>query len=267
MTKYTSGVAIALAALSTISGFSPTATNHNHHHSNHRHHPGRSALTSDSRSSTATYAATVLDGQEIRGPITPLGNFVVVRTKETLMATGGGILLPDQSKERPTEGEVITAGPGKLHPHTGVRIDNPVSAGMSVLYGKFDGFPVTYNDDEMQIIRDDDVMLYYTGNRMTKENVTPCRDYVLVKLDESKMETSSGIVVAASVMKDDLPCVGTVFKVGEGRLGSLGEFTSSPVALGDRLKFRDYAGNEVQIDGEEYAVVRMVEILCFAEDS
>lgn len=40
--------------------------------------------------------AATLDGQEIRGEITPLGNFVLVRTKDTLAATGGGILLPDQ---------------------------------------------------------------------------------------------------------------------------------------------------------------------------
>jgi hypothetical protein len=40
--------------------------------------------------------AMTLDGQEIRGEITPLGNFVLVRTKDTLAATGGGILLPDQ---------------------------------------------------------------------------------------------------------------------------------------------------------------------------
>ena len=37
-----------------------------------------------------------LDGRKIRGPLTPLGNFVLVRTKETLDATEGGILLPDQ---------------------------------------------------------------------------------------------------------------------------------------------------------------------------
>jgi len=255
MTRLAIVLAILTAATTTpASAFSPSS--HNNHHQQQHH----------SSSSTATYATTVLDGQEIRGPITPLGNFVVVRTKDTLMATGGGILLPDQSMERPTEGEVITAGPGKLHPHTGIRITNPVSSGMSVLYGKFDGFPVTYNEDEMQIIRDDDVMLYYSGNRMTKENAMPCRDYVLVKLDEAKMETSSGIVVAASVMKDDLPCQGTVFRVGEGRLGSLGEFTPAPVKEGDRCKFKDYAGNEVQIDGEEYVVVRMVEILCMAEE-
>ena len=45
---------------------------------------------------TRLYEATTLDGEEIRGPITPLGNFVLVRTKDALSATAGGILLPDQ---------------------------------------------------------------------------------------------------------------------------------------------------------------------------
>lgn len=211
--------------------------------------------------------AITLDGQEIRGEITPLGNFVLVRTKDTLAATSGGVLLPDQSKERPTEGVVISAGPGKLHPHTGVRIHNPVSVGMSVLYGKFDGTPMTYNDEQMQMIRDDDVMLFYEGVKMTKQNVQPCRDYVLVKLDKDKLETESGVVIAAAVTKDYMPCVGTVFKVGEGRMCSTGEFTPSPVQVGQRVKFKDYAGNEIKIDGEEYSLVRMVDILCSSEVS
>lgn len=50
----------------------------------------------NSRYDTQIAEALMLDGQEIRGPITPLGNFVLVRTKDTLSATGGGILLPDQ---------------------------------------------------------------------------------------------------------------------------------------------------------------------------
>ena len=45
---------------------------------------------------TTQLQAVTLDGKEIRGPITPLGNFVLVKTKETLSATDGGILLPDQ---------------------------------------------------------------------------------------------------------------------------------------------------------------------------
>mmetsp|Transcript_1643 Transcript_1643/g.2347 ORF Transcript_1643/g.2347 Transcript_1643/m.2347 type:complete len:260 (-) Transcript_1643:57-836(-) len=214
---------------------------------------------------TKISAALILDGQEIRGPIVPLRNFVLVQTKDSLSATSGGILLPDQSKERPTEGVVIAAGPGKLHPHTGIRIHNPVQKGMSVLYGKFDGTPLSYDGEQMQMIRDDDVMLYYEGVQMTKDNVTPCRDYVLIKLDKENLETSSGIVVAATVTKDNLPCIGTVFKVGEGRLASSGEFTNSPVNAGERVKFKDYSGNEIKIQGEEYALVRMVDILCSAE--
>ena len=62
-----------------------------------------------------------------------------IKSKDTLTATDGGILLPDQSKERPTEGLVVASGPGKVHPFTGVRIHNPIKEGVSVLYGKFDG--------------------------------------------------------------------------------------------------------------------------------
>lgn len=45
---------------------------------------------------TALSEAYTLDGEVIRGPITPLGNYVFVKTKDMLSATDGGILLPDQ---------------------------------------------------------------------------------------------------------------------------------------------------------------------------
>lgn len=212
----------------------------------------------------ATYT---LEGETIRGPLTPLSNFVLVKTKEALLATTGGILLPDQSKERPTEGQVLAAGPGKIHPHTGIRITNPVKAGDSVLYGKFDGIPIVYNDEQCQMIRDDDVMLYYNkGVTMTLDNVIPCRDYVLVEMEKEDLETSSGIVVAASVQRANLPCQGTVVKVGEGRMASTGVLTKSPVQVGERVKFKDYAGNDVTIGGKPYSLVRMVDILCSMND-
>jgi chaperonin GroES len=208
------------------------------------------------------FSKTTMDGEEIRGPITPLSNFVLVKLKDTLKATQGGILLPDQAKERPTEGVVLAAGPGKLHPHTGIRIKNPVQEGYNVLYGKLDGIPIQYNDDQCQMVRDDDIMLYYDGVTMTVENVTPVRDYVLVELEQDDLQTKSGIVVAAAAKKEENPCEGVVVKVGEGRLASLGDFTPSPVRVGDVVKFKDYAGNEVSIEGKPYALVRMVDILC-----
>lgn len=56
-----------------------------------------SAARSSPLFSTATHK---LDGNPIRGPITPVGNFVVCRVKDVLTTTQGGILLPDQSKVR-----------------------------------------------------------------------------------------------------------------------------------------------------------------------
>mmetsp|Transcript_7554 Transcript_7554/g.9878 ORF Transcript_7554/g.9878 Transcript_7554/m.9878 type:complete len:267 (+) Transcript_7554:118-918(+) len=207
-----------------------------------------------------------LDGQEIRGPITPLGNNVLVKIKDTLTATSGGILLPDQAKERPTEGLVVAAGPGKLHPFTGVRITNPIKEGVSVLYGKFDGRPVEYNNEECQMIRDDDVLLYYTGVSMKFETVVPVRDYVLIALNEKgsgdkSLQTNSGVVIAQQVMKDLNPCEGIVAKVGDGRLASKGDFSPSPVQIGDLVKFKDYAGNELTIEGKPYSLVKMISIL------
>lgn len=217
------------------------------------------------RHPTAVSATTMLDGVEIRQPIEPLGNLVLVRVKDTLTATGGGILLPDQSQEKPTEGLVIAAGPGKLHPITGVRITNPIKEGVSVLYGKFDGRSVNYNGEDCQMIRDDDVLLYYTGVTMKMDTVTPVRDYVLIKLDQKygdAMTTKSGVMIASQVTKEDVPCEGVVTKVGEGRMHSGGEFSPSQVAVGDYVKFKDYAGNDVMIEGAPYSVVKMVDILC-----
>ena len=171
-------------------------------------------------------------------------------------------LIITQAKERPTEGIVLAAGPGKIHPDTGVRISNPVKEGDSVLYGKFSGQPIVYNEEQCQMIRDDDVMLYYDGVSMTLDNVVPCRDYVLVELAEESLETSSGIAIAATVTKEDLPCEGIVAKVGEGRMASTGELTKPPVQVGEKVKFKDYAGNDVVIAGKPYSLVRMVDILC-----
>ena len=69
-------------------------------------------------------------------------------------------------------------------------------------------------------------------------------------------------MIASQVVADDVPCEGTVVKAGEGRLNSSGELSPSPVKAGERVKFKDYAGNDVTIDGKPYSVVKMVDILC-----
>ena len=175
-------------------------------------------------------------------------------------------MLPDQAKERPSEGLALAVGPGRRHPHTGVLIPNPVKVGDSVLYGKFDGTKINYDMEDCNLIRDDDVIIIYKGAMMTLENVRPCKDYVLVKLQKGEMKTASGIALAASVTKNLEPCSGTVVILGEGRRASDGKLTESPVKVGDEVKFRDYAGQEVTIAEEDYVAVRMVDILSIMRD-
>lgn len=131
-----------------------------------------------------------------------------------------------------------------------------------------------YNGEECQMIRDDNVLLAYTGVTMRLDTVIPVRDYVLIELDDDQAgggagvtATKSGVVIAASVLKDLVPCQGKVVKVGEGRMASTGQLTQSPVTVGDMVKFKDYAGNDVTIEGKAYSVVKMVDTLCtYKED-
>jgi len=99
---------------------------------------------------------------------------------------------------------------------------------------------------------------------MKIDNVIPVRDYVLVALDEDpeSLATSSGVVIASQVVANDVPCEGTVIKVGEGRMNSSGKLSTPPVKVGERIKFKDYAGNDVTLGGKPYSVVKMVDILC-----
>ena len=92
--------------------------------------------------------------------------------REAAAQTLGGIVLPDQAKEKPSEGTVVSAGPGKLDPTTNVLIPMPVEAGSRVLYGKFDGAKVNYNGVEHTLIRDEDILLTYTGEELTLADCT-----------------------------------------------------------------------------------------------
>jgi chaperonin GroES len=95
--------------------------------------PTTKLCSTSTRSSSSNSITYTLDGQEIRQEITAMNNILFVKVKESISTTTGGIVLPDQSKIRPTEGIVIASGPGKIHPYTGKRITNPIPIGMSVL--------------------------------------------------------------------------------------------------------------------------------------
>lgn len=219
--------------------------------------------TGNKQSSPSLLSATnTLDGRKIEGDIKPLNNFLLLKVAEAQDQTDGGILLTGKAKIQKTEGTVVSVGPGKTHAESGVVVDMSVEPGNGVVYGKFDGTEINFNGATHTLIRDDDILVKFDGSQpLSLDNVDVISDNVLVYVDKKEQTSEGGILIAKSTSSESRPSTGKVHKVGPGRVASNGELMAMDVAVGDMVKFRDFAGNEVEIDGEEYSVVRMADIL------
>lgn len=202
-----------------------------------------------------------VDGRTIDGEVKPTNNFILVKKADAVDQTEGGILLTGKAKVVKTEGKVVSVGPGKTHPETGAVFDMPVSPGEGVVYGKYDGTEIDIDGAKHTLIRDDDILVKFTGDELTLEGADVVRDAVLVAVENKETSTEGGILIAKSSKSESKPSTGKVVKVGPGRFATNGDKMEMEVEAGDFVKFRDFAGNEVEIEGEEYSVVRMADIL------
>jgi chaperonin GroES len=88
----------------------------------------------------------------------PLADRVVVKALEETETMRGGLYIPDTAKEKPQQGEIIAAGPGKFDEKGGTRIPMDVKVGDKVLYGKYSGTEVTIDGQPYLILRESDVL-------------------------------------------------------------------------------------------------------------
>jgi chaperonin GroES len=86
----------------------------------------------------------------------PLGDRVVVKPLPREEVTKSGIVLPDTAKEKPQEGEIIAAGPGRLE--DGKRQVLDVKVGDKVLYAKYAGTEFKLEEDELLILSEKDIL-------------------------------------------------------------------------------------------------------------
>lgn len=89
--------------------------------------------------------------------ITPLDDRIVVEQHEAEDKTSGGIILPQQAKEKPTRGTVLAAGPGKML-DSGNRGKMSVRVGDEVYYGKYSGTEVDVDGKKYTVLRESDVL-------------------------------------------------------------------------------------------------------------
>ncbi|MDH3289959.1 MAG: co-chaperone GroES [Gemmatimonadota bacterium] len=88
--------------------------------------------------------------------IKPLGDRVLIRPLEETEDMRGGLYIPDTAKEKPLQGEVLAAGPGRIE--KGQRVPMELHTGQKVLYSKYAGTEVRIANDEYLIIKESDVL-------------------------------------------------------------------------------------------------------------
>ena len=87
----------------------------------------------------------------------PLDDRVVVEQIEAEEKTAGGILLPDNAKQKPQQGKIVAVGPGKLNDN-GTRAQMAVKVGDTVLFGKYSGSDVEVSGKEYKIMRESELL-------------------------------------------------------------------------------------------------------------
>ena len=90
--------------------------------------------------------------------VRPLNDRIIIQRLDTdIQKSAGGIIIPDTAKEKPQEGKVIAAGPGKRDKN-GNRQVLDVKDGDRVLFGKYAGTEIKIEGEEYLILREEDIL-------------------------------------------------------------------------------------------------------------
>ena len=89
--------------------------------------------------------------------IKPLEDRVLVQPLEAEQTTASGLVIPDTAKEKPQEGKVIAAGPGRVD-DKGTRVPMDVHEGDIVIFSKYGGTEVKYAGEEYLLLSARDVL-------------------------------------------------------------------------------------------------------------
>jgi chaperonin GroES len=89
--------------------------------------------------------------------IKPLNDRVLVLRVEEEQKSTGGIIIPDTAKEKPMEGKIVAAGPGKMG-DDGKRTPLEVKTGDRILFSKYAGTEINIDDVEHLFMKEEDIL-------------------------------------------------------------------------------------------------------------
>lgn len=97
----------------------------------------------------------------------PMADRVIIKPIEKEEVTKGGLVIPDTVKEKPQEGEVIAIGPGRLS-EDGKRVPIDVKKGDRVIYAKYAGTELKYEDEDYLVLRESDILAKVIKSKKSK---------------------------------------------------------------------------------------------------
>lgn len=211
------------------------------------------------RAAPAVMQEYKLNNYMLPGPLVPLADQILVKQSKMADVTSGGLYMPADSVEKPSEGVVVLAGPGATHPDTGQLIPNPCKEGDLVLLNEYVGEKVDYCGDKHAFVAATEVLGIFEGGEPVVGSFKPLQDRVLVKLEEAATETTSGIALASESSEESTQ--GEVIAVGSGRITSQGDIVPTGISPGESVIYGKFAGTTVNIEGGEYKVVSAADCL------
>src|SRR3954468_2552847 len=100
--------------------------------------------------------------------IRPLHDRIIIQRLDEGEQRVGGIIIPDSAKEKPQQGKVIAAGSGKTK-DDGTRIPLDVTAGDTILFGKYSGQEIKLDGVDYLIMKEDEVLAIIDGETKKRE--------------------------------------------------------------------------------------------------
>ena len=89
--------------------------------------------------------------------IRPLHDRVIVRRVEEKKTTASGLIIPDSSAEKPSRGEIVAAGKGKVNAQ-GDLIPLDVKVGDTVMFGQYSGSEITVGEETLLVMSEDEIV-------------------------------------------------------------------------------------------------------------
>ncbi|TVU12205.1 hypothetical protein EJB05_45838 [Eragrostis curvula] len=186
----------------------------------------------------------------------PLGDRVLVKLSAVEEKSVGGILLPSTAQTKPQGGEVVAVGAGKTIGDK--KIEVGVQTGAQVVYSKYAGTEVEFNDAKHLILKEDDIIGVLETDDV--KDMKPLNDRVLIKVAEVEDKTPGGLILTETTKEK--PSIGTVVAVGPGRLDEEGNREPLSVPAGSTVLYSKYAGSEFKgADGTGYIVLKASDVM------